>query len=250
VFYDGVSLEDRIMSIRRIGAILAALVVAACGSSPQQTPPAGQAAPAQQSPSSSGSTPSTPAGQAAAAGAAAAQSAQAGAQQLAQGLQQMAQGLQQLGQKDAAGKPVPPVDFEKLVALLPDAAGWTKGKSSGQQTAMFVPTSTAQVTYSKGGMNVELQLTDSALNQMILGPFSMMMAAGYSERSSSGYKKSTTLGSAPAYEEWNSDAKSGEVTAVVANRFVVSGKGSNLDSIDSLRGVVSQVDLGKLAALK
>lgn len=237
------------MSRQTIIAAIAALAMTGCGgtgtqqagqSSAQSAPPAAQqppAAPAAQS------APATPQG----AAPAAPQNAQQSAQQVAQGLQQLAQSFQQ---KDASGKPVPPVDFEKLEALLPSPAGWTKGKSKGEQMTTIVSISNAEVDYTKAAMNAHLEITDSALSQMLLAPLAMMLAAGYSERSSSGYKKSMVTNGSPGYEEWNSDDKTGEITVVVANRFIVAAKGSHLDNIESLRGIVTQVDLNKLAALK
>lgn len=240
------------MSKQLIIAAIAASAVAGCGgtgtqqaaqSSAQSTPSAAerpQAAPGAQP------APATPQG-----AAPAPQSAQQSAQQVAQGLQQLAQGFQQMAQqKDASGKPVPPVDFEKLEALLPSPAGWTKGKSKGEQMTTMVSISNAEVDYTKGAMNAHLEITDSALSQMLLAPLGMMLAAGYSERSSSGYKKSMVTNGSPGYEEWNNDDKRGEITVVVANRFIVAAKGSSLDSIESLRGIVTQIDLNKLAALK
>jgi Probable lipoprotein LpqN len=191
-------------------------------------------------------------GAAAQPGSPAAQTGQAGdaAGSVAQGLQQMAQGLQQLQKTGSDGKPVPPVDFEKLQALLPNPSGWEMGKSEGQQMTMPFAISNAEVSYAKGDQRVKLTVTDSALNQMFLAPLAMFAAANYSERSSSGYKKGISMGGSPGFESWDIDGKHGEVTLVVANRFVVQGEGSDLDSIESVRAIVSQVDLAKLAAVK
>jgi hypothetical protein len=241
------------MSRQTIIAAIAALAMTGCGgtgtqqagqSSAQSAPPAAPQPPAAPGAQSASATPQG-------AAPAATQNAQQSAQQVAQGLQQLAQSFQQMAQqKDASGKPVPPVDFEKLEALLPSPAGWTKGKSKGEQMTTMVSISNAEVDYTKAGMDAHVEITDSALSQMLLAPLAMMLAAGYSERSSSGYKKSMVTNGSPGYEEWNSDDKTGEITVVVANRFIVAAKGSHLDNIESLRGIVTQVDLNKLAALK
>jgi hypothetical protein len=247
------------MPTRIVIAAVAAVAMTACGGGTvtQQTLQSTQ--PAQTTPQTQASAPAAqaeqpPAAQAAQNGQQAAQAAQQvaqqGTQQLAQGLQQLAQGLSQMGQHDANGKAVEAVDFEKLVALLPSPAGWTKSKPTGKQVTAVISTSNAEASYTKGPMNVRLEITDSAFSQLLLAPLSMMLAAGYSERSSDGYKKSVSMSGSPAYEEWGSDTKQGEVTALVANRFIVSAKGSSLDSIDSLRTIVNQVDLNKLAAMK
>jgi len=173
---------------------------------------------------------------------------QQGTQGLAQGLQQLAQGLQQTG---TDGKPVPPIDFEKLEALEPDApSGWEKGKSSGQTTSMGVSVSTAEVTYTKGDSDVKLTITDAAFNQLIMAPFSMMLAMGYSERTSDGYKKATTVKGNPAFETWENNNKHGEVGVIVGKRFIVQATGSTISSIDIVRQFVESVDLSKLAGLK
>jgi hypothetical protein len=244
-------------------AAVAAVTMTACGGgtitqqSTQSSQPAQSAATAQAAPATTPApapqaeqTPAAPGAQAAQAAAQTAQAAQQGSQQLAAGLQQLAQGLTQMAQKDANGKAVEAVDFEKLVALLPAPAGWTKSKPTGKQVTAVISTSNAEASYTKGPMNVRLEITDSAFSQLLLAPLSMMLAAGYSERSSDGYKKSLSMSGSPAYEEWSNDTKNGEVTALVANRFIVSAKGSSLDSIDSLRGILNQVDLNKLAAMK
>src|SRR5262245_19054032 len=59
-------------------------------------------------------------GEAAAQGA---QGAQAGANAMAQGLQQMANAMSGAAPVGPDGKPLPPVDFEKLIDLLPTPSG-------------------------------------------------------------------------------------------------------------------------------
>src|SRR5262249_29370855 len=243
------SLFERIpaMSKHIVIATLVAIAAAGCGKSEQQKA-AEQAAEASK--------------QAAQASQQAAQAVQQGAQQMpqgeqqtaqggvaafAQGLQALAQGLQQTG---ADGKPVPPVDFEKLIALLPDIPGWTKDKPTGETTSMGVSVSNAETRYTKGDAHVSLKITDAAFNGLFLAPWRMMTAMGYSKRNSEGFERATTVGGTPAYEKWTNDSKNGEVTILVGNRFVVEADGSGFDSIDGIRNFVTSVDLAKLAATK
>ena len=222
--------------------LVAALAAAGCGKSEQQKA-AEQAAEA----SKQAAQQIAQGAQQMAQGAQAA--AQGGAQGLAAGLQAMAQGLGQATGAD--GKPVPPVDFEKLVALLPDAAGWTKDKpTGGNHAAMGFSMANAETEYRKGDQRVHLEITDGAMNGLFSAPFRMMMAAGFNERTTEGFKRASTINGAPAYEEWTNDSKRGEVGVFVGNRFLVSAKGNGFDNIDGLRAFVSQVDLGKLAATK
>lgn len=174
-----------------------------------------------------------------------AKDAQGSSGQLAQGLQQMAQGFQQMAQGSAK-----PVDYELLKGALPQVSGWSMGNARGEQVNMPVAISRAEAQYTKDNSRVELEIVDTALSQLLMAPMSMFLAAGYSERSDDGFKRAAKVGGQPGFEEWNAGDKRGEVTAVVANRFIVKGTGHDVANIDAVRGVVESVDLGKLATLK
>ena len=179
----------------------------------------------------------------------AAKSAQQGAQQFAQGMEQLAKGLGQMAQ-GADGKTVKPVAFEQLEGVLPSPGGWKKGEVEGTSVSMPIPTANTKVTYTKGETEIDLDITDTALNQMLIAPFSMYLAAGYETRTSTGYTKGMSLGGQPGYEEWDGENKSGEITVLVGKRFVVRGQGSHLDGMDTLRKVVEQTNFKKLADLQ
>jgi X-X-X-Leu-X-X-Gly heptad repeat protein len=174
-----------------------------------------------------------------------AKDAQGSSAQMAAGLQQMAQGFQQMAQGTAK-----PVDFEQLKNALPEVSGWTRTTPRGEQTNMPVAISRAEARYTKDNSRVELEIVDTALSQLLLAPVSMFLGSGYSERSDDGFKRSAKVGGQPGFEEWNSDDKRGEVTAVVANRFIVKGTGHQVENLDTVRSVVEAVDLGKLGSLK
>ena len=107
-----------------------------------------------------------------------AQGAQQSSQQLAQGIQQMAQGFQQMAQNGGAA--AKPVDFEQLKALAPDVDGWTRSNVKGEELSAPVAYSRAEAQYEKGDGHIELEITDSAMSQMLLAPMSMFLASGYS----------------------------------------------------------------------
>ena len=174
-----------------------------------------------------------------------AKSAQESSNQMAQGLQQMAQGFQQMAQGGTKA-----VDYENLKALLPDIDGWTRSDTKGEQVSMPVSYSRGETRYQKDDARIGLEITDSALNQLLLAPISMFMAAGYSERSDDGFKRAAKISGYPGVEEWNVNSKHGEVTIMVNNRFIVSAKGDDVASLDPVRKVVEAVNLSKLAAMK
>ena len=169
-----------------------------------------------------------------------------GSQQALQGLQQLAQGLQQMSKNTAK-----PVDFEQLQALLPDIAGWTRSDVHGeQQTAMGMSQSNARAKYTKGDSTIQIEITDSTMNQLLLAPMAMFLVTGFEEKSSDGYKKAVQVGGYPGFEEWEKNAKHGQTTAVVANRFIVAADAHSIDSPDIARKAVEAVNLSKLAGMK
>ena len=171
-----------------------------------------------------------------------------GSQQMAQGLQQMAQGFQQMAQ--ANGAATKPVDYEQLKGLVPDIDGWTKGEVKGEELSMPVAYSRAEANYEKGDSHIQLEITDSAMSQMLLAPMSIFLGSGYSERSDDGFKRAAKIGGQPGLQDWNAKSKHGEVTAVVGTRFIVHATGNDVDQIDPVEKVVESVNFGKLAALK
>jgi hypothetical protein len=175
-----------------------------------------------------------------------ANAAQSSSEQMANGLQAMAKGFQQMAQGSGSVKTV---DYEQLKDLLPDVGGWTKSEAKGEQLSMPVSYSRAEAKYTKDPGHVDLEITDTALSQLLLAPMSMFLNSGYSERSDDGFKRAAKIGGQPGFEDWNSGSKRGEVTAVVGGRFIVHGTGEDVDSIDQVRQVVEAVNLSKLTAL-
>lgn len=145
---------------------------------------------------------------------------------------------------------VKPVDVEILKSFLPELDGWTRTKPRGEQTTTPYAISNARAHYTSGASTIDIEITDSALNQMIFAPFAAFMAAGYDERTRDGYKKSVALAGAPGFESWEKDAGHGEVTVIVGDRFVVQASARRVPGIDPVRRAVTAIDLTKLARLK
>jgi hypothetical protein len=184
----------------------------------------------------------------------AAKSAENTADAAAKGLEAMAKGIEQMARGGAAtgadGKPAEPVRFQDLIALLPQVDGWEQGKPRGERMTSPFATANAKAAYTKGDARMEVEIIDSAFNQLLLTPIAMFLSAGYSTESTSGYEKSVAVNGQPGWEKWNSDSKRGEVNALVAKRFLVNIEGSRIDDTKVLRDVASAMDFGRLAALK
>ena len=158
--------------------------------------------------------------------------------------------MQQRPVEQVAQSQAKPVDFELLKSLLPEMSGWTRTRPRGEQMNTPFAISNAKAHYTMGESTMDIEITDSALNQMIFAPFAMFMASGYEERSDDGYKKAGTIAGSPGFESWEKDANRGEVTVIVANRFVVQATGRRVANINPVKKAVETIDLAKLATLK
>jgi hypothetical protein len=185
-----------------------------------------------------------------------AESAQKSADQVQQGAEAMAKGFADLAKSlngaggDAAAKPVDPVSFKDLEALLPELPGWERDKPSGERMTAPVTYAEASVSYKKGDSEITAKITDSAFNQVLVAPLAMMLAANYSHETDSGYEKGIKVGDLPGFEKFDKDAKSGDVTVVVNKRFIVEIEGRQIDDVSVLHTALDRMDLKKLSDLK
>jgi len=143
-----------------------------------------------------------------------------------------------------------PVDFETLKTLIPDVDGWVKSDVRGEEVNAPVAHSRAQARYRRNDGRVELEIVDTALSQLLLAPLSVFLASGYAERSDEGFKRAVKVGGQPGIEDWSASSSRGEVTALVANRFVVKAVGHDINAIDPVRKIVEAVDFSTLAAIR
>lgn len=181
----------------------------------------------------------------------AAEAAEAGAAEAAKGLEQMARDLEALaGGASGDEKPADPVSFREMMALFPDLEGWEKGKPTGEKMTSPFPISTAEVVYTNDDSRIELKVTDSGFNQMLLMPYSMFLSAGFEKETATGYEKSTPVNGQPGWEKWNDSSKTGELNALTGKRFLVQIEGRRIEDTRVLHEVASKIDMDKLASLK
>lgn len=170
------------------------------------------------------------------------------AQEAAKGLEQMAKGMEQMA--GGSTKPVPPVNFRELQALLPDVEGWEKGKPTGEMMSMPVSFSQATVEYTKGDSTLEVKIVDTGLNQLLVTPYTMFLTAGYEKQTEDGYEKSVGVAGQPGWERWSSGNKDGELNALAVKRFLVTVEGRNIEDTKVLHAVAQRIDMNKLGSLK
>ena len=146
--------------------------------------------------------------------------------------------------------PVEPVAPEKLSALLPEVAGWTRGASRSETVPVPARYSRAEAHYTRGDKTVELTLADSGFQPLILAPISVFLGSGSSERSGETTRTAVTLNGSPGSESWTPAGRRGEVVVLVSQRFVVTATGRDLADLDPLRTVVRAVDFNRLAGVR
>ena len=174
-----------------------------------------------------------------------AEGARQGSAEMARGFQQMARGLQQMAQGS-----VTPVPFESLIPFLPEIPGWTRSDPKGESVTTPMAHSRAEARYTRGEARLTLAIADTALSAILTAPLAMFLESGFAERDVDGFKRATKVAGHPGLEDWNAPSKRGEVTVLVAERFIVKASAHDVASIDVVRKVVETVDIGKLAALK
>ena len=171
----------------------------------------------------------------------------------AQGANDMAKAMQTMASAMSGGgdgKAVEPVAFQTLQSHLPKVSGWEMDEPEGERMTMPVPFSQVETQYKKGETRIEAKIVDTGFAQLLMAPWSMMMAAGYSRESSSGYEKSTSLSGNPAIEKWDKSSKNGELDVLVGKRFMLSLEGHDLNDIKQLQDFASNFNLSAIAAAK
>jgi hypothetical protein len=183
------------------------------------------------------------------------QEAQAKGADASKGMADMAKAMQGMaaavgGGGTGDGKPVEPVATDALKATLPTVAGWEMSPPKAERMTSPIAFSQVEADYKQGEKEIELSVVDTGYAQMLIAPWSIFLASGYSRENSDGYEKSVSVAGNPGFEKWESNSKRGELNIVAGKRFMVSVKSRDLADTKVLHEFVSKIDFAKLAALK
>ena len=149
------------------------------------------------------------------------------------------------------GKKVNPVDFRELKSLLPENLGSLKRTNieGEKSSAMGINVSTANADYSTsdGKQSATIKITD-------LGSVTGFAAYGWyladvDKETETGYEKTFTYKGNKGFEKYNNNDNYGEISILVAKRFVVETNGNNIQ-MDQLKSAVDMIDIGKLEGWK
>ena len=152
------------------------------------------------------------------------------------------------------GKKVNPVDFRDLKALLPETiADLKRSNLEGEKAAaMGMNISHANADYSDADHNVSIDLKITDLGSV--SGLSALAAYGWymvdiDKENDTGYEKTITYKGYKGYEKYDNDGKYGELSVLVAKRFVIEANGNNI-LMDQLKAAVDMIDLIKLESWK
>lgn len=152
------------------------------------------------------------------------------------------------------GKKVNPVDFRELKALLPEAIGDLKRNNiEGEKVAaMGMNISKANADYSDAENNISIDINITDLGN--ISGLSGLAAYGWymvdiDKETETGYEKTFTYKGNKGFEKYDNEGKYGEVSILVAKRFVIEANGNQV-SMDQIMAAVNMIDIGKLESWK
>lgn len=177
---------------------------------------------------------------------------QQGAAAAAQGMNDMAKAMQGMAaaMAGADAKTVEPIAMDTLKSTLPTISGWQMDEPRTERMTSPIAYSEAETQYTQGNIEIDVKVVDTGYAQMLIAPWAMFLASGYSRESSDGYEKAVTVAGQPGFERWRKDSQRGELNLFVGKRFLVSLEGDELADTKILHDFASKMDIAKIAALK
>ncbi len=155
-------------------------------------------------------------------------------------------------QESAERAPAEPVNFRTLRELLPASVGpMEQGEVEGSTDgAMGFSISQVEAAYpGPDGARIDVSIMDyGAIPSMAMMGLGWTMA-DIDREAGSTYERTVTFGGQRGYRSYDSDARSGEFSLVVADRFHVEVSGTGV-SDDDLEAALRAVDLAGLAGLR
>ncbi len=143
-----------------------------------------------------------------------------------------------------------PVNFRNLKELLPEnLAGMSRKKHSGKTSgAMGFKISMAEATYQDGDQKLEVDIVDAGGIGTALMGNAAWAKLEIDEESDDGFKRTIEIDGNKSYQECSNNNKRCQLAMMVAERFVVSLEGRNVN-MDQLMKIAKNMDLDKLARL-
>jgi hypothetical protein len=159
---------------------------------------------------------------------------------------QMQEAMKNMGGENGAE----PINFRELKELLPDkVAGMSTENKSGETAgAMGFKVSTAEADYRDGNQSIKINIVDAAGISTVMMGMAAWANLDFDRESDTEVERTFTLDGYKAFESYNFNDKSGNVSVLVADRFVVNAEGRNVERKD-LQDAVKEVGFKKLEKL-
>lgn len=167
-----------------------------------------------------------------------------GATAAAQAKKQQEQSLQELEKSFRALKADSShvVDFRILKEAMPEQlAGMKRTASEGQKSGFAgLTVSTAEATYEDGDRKMTISLMDTGGLGSVIAGIASWSQIEIDKEDDNGYERTTMIDGSKAYEKYDRTNKSGTLSLISADRFVVSINGDQIEESD-LRIALSKI---------
>ena len=151
------------------------------------------------------------------------------------------------------GKPVEPVAFQTLQsARCRRCRAGTMGEPRGERMTLPIAVLAGRNRVpATATPSIDVKIVDTGFAQMLIAPWSMFLASGYSRETSDGYEKATTVGGHPGFEKWDKDAQARRAERPRRQALPRHDRRPTTSPTPrSLHEFASKMDFGKIAALK
>ena len=141
---------------------------------------------------------------------------------------------------------------DQIKTFVPDELDGLKRTQQAVERngAMGMQISKATATYSDGAdRTLQLEIVDGGSLKGVMGFASGWAGVEQERQTDSGYDKTYKSGGQLVHEQWNKNTKSGEYSALIADRFSVKVSGQATD-ISDLKRATESINTSGLEALK
>jgi len=164
---------------------------------------------------------------------------------------QMEAAMGALGTALSGGKGVEPVQLDVLKPLLPEkAAGLPRTSQSSDRSGVAgLMVAKAHADYGdQSGKNLSLEVVDTGGAAGLMGLASWAGLSSEKETDSQ-IERMRKDGNRMVHEQISKKGGTNEYSVILADRFVVTGRGQGVD-FDAVKGAVNSLDLGKIESIK
>jgi len=143
-------------------------------------------------------------------------------------------------------------DHKILQKYLPkNIPGFIRLNETGATSKFGTSTfATAEVIYSKNdGTTISVQILDYAGIEELYAPYDSYIRSNVSIDDVEGFAHTMKVNGYPAFESYQKDLQTAQLSVIVENRIIVDLNGTEVDEFEDLRTILKKIDLNKLAEI-